>query len=174
MRKKVLIDFLSSFVLLILSSFIILLPLFGVSDVKTVLSIVFGSIALLKLVQFIFIFKDKDYESLGTFFVSLGAFIWTRVSDLDVKNLVLLLLVFIAFMSLLKLKKADFYHDRKNKMWILRLFILFVFLMNGLLISLNLQHEGIVQIIMIGNFLFVSSILDMIDPIVIYLMENRK
>ena len=87
--------------------------------------------------------------------------------------MVLVLLIWMGLMCLIKLKKADFYHDKKNKMWILRLFILFVFLTSGLLTGINLYYEASVQTIIVGFFFFLNGVLDAIDPITLYLMENK-
>ena len=77
-------------------------------------------------------------------------------------------------MSLIKLKNADFYHDRENKMWILRLLILFIFIASGLLTSINLFYDNSVQILLIGYFFLVNSILDTISPLVEYISRGNK
>ena len=59
-------------------------------------------------------------------------------------------------------------------MWILRIFILFAFLTSGLLTGLNLYYEASVQTIIIGFFFYLNGILDVVDPIALYLMENNK
>ena len=59
-------------------------------------------------------------------------------------------------------------------MWILRLFILFAFLTSGLLTGLNLYYEASVQTIIVGFFFLINGILDIVDPIALYLMENSK
>ena len=83
-------------------------------------------------------------------------------------------MIWLGISSLIKLKKADFYHDRDNKMWILRLFILFVFLTTGLIFSLNLMYENSVQILIIGCFFLINSLLDAVDPLVTYLMRSSS
>ena len=76
-------------------------------------------------------------------------------------------------MSLVKLKKADFYHDKQNKMWLMRLFILFSFIAINLILCLNLMYEKEVQILIIGFYFLINSLLDTIDPLVSYLMESK-
>ena len=76
-------------------------------------------------------------------------------------------------MALIKLKKADFYHDRSNKMWILRIFILIAFLSVGLLLGINLIQDKQVQILLISFIFIVNSLLDTIDPIVRYILESK-
>ncbi len=174
MKKKEIVDFISSLSLMILTCVVLLLPTFGIDNVKLVLTIIFGFYTLIKLSSFILIIKEKDYESLLTGAISLAGLIAIHYMELSTKNLALILLIWLGVSSLIKLKKADFYHDRENKMWILRLFILFVFLTTGLIFSLNLMYDSSVQIIMIGSFFLVNSILDMIDPLVMYLMRSNS
>ena len=174
MKKKVVIDLIVSIILLILASIILLLPTFRIKDVKMVLLMIFSIYAALKFIQFIFIFKERDFESLFTGFISLLGFVSLLFVKITTQKLVLILLVWMGVMSLIKLKKADFYHDRENKMWILRLFMLFVFLVSGLLMGMNLAYERTVQITIIGFFFFINSLLDTIDPIVIYLLGDKK
>ena len=174
MKKKELVDFFTGISLMLLAGIILLLPTFKVNDLSFILKTVFGFYALIKLAQYIIILKEKDTESLFTCLISLGAMLSLFLVKLNTKNIVLILLIWMGLMCLVKLKKADFYHDRKNKMWILRIFILFVFLTAGLLTGLNLYYEESVQTIIIGFFFFINGILDVIDPIALYLMENCK
>ena len=159
---------------MLLAGVILLFPSFKVNNLSFILKVVFGFYTLIKLTQFLFIFKEKDYESLLTCLISALALLSLFIINLTIQNLVLILMIWMALMCLIKLKKADFYHDRKNKMWLLRLFILFTFLTTGLLTGINLYYEVDVQTIIIGFFFLINGILDTIDPIVLYLMENKQ
>lgn len=172
MRKKELIDLITGISLMLIAAIVLLLPSFKVNDLSFILKMIFGFYALIKFVQFILIMKDKDYESLFTSIVSLVSLISLFIIELSNKHLILVLMIWMGLMCLVKLKKADFYHDRKNKMWILRLFILFAFLTTGLLTGMNLYYESSVQTIIIGFFFFINGILDIIDPLALYLMEK--
>ncbi len=178
MKKKGVVDLITNVSLFILASIVLLLPLFKITDLKMILTIIFGLYTLVKITGFILIINEHDYESLFTSIISLCALIAVYFLEMNTQNISLILLTWMGLMCLVKLKKADFYHDRKNKMWILRLFILFAFLTSGLLTGLNLFHEKNVQIIIIGYFFLNNSILDIIDPIASYLMgvknENNK
>lgn len=169
MKKKEITDFIVGLSLMILAGCILLLPTFKVTNIKNVLLTIFSFYAIFKLVGFIIIYKEKDYESLFTSLVSIAGIIASLFLELTTKNIVLILMIWMGLMSLIKLKKADFYHDRQNKMWILRLLILFIFLASGLLTGLNLFYESQVQILVIGYFFLINGILDTIDPIVSYL-----
>ena len=173
MKKKELVDLITGLSLMLLAGVILLLPSFKVNDLSFILKTIFGFYALIKLTQFLLIIKEKDLESLFTCLISLGALISLFLIEFTTKNMVLVLLIWMGIMCLIKLKKADFYHDRQNKMWILRLFILFAFLTSGLLTGLNLYYEASVQTIIVGFFFFINGILDVVDPISKYLMENK-
>ena len=173
MNKKELVDLVTGISLMLLAGVILLLPTFKFNDLAFILKTVFGFYALIKLTQFLFTIKNKDFESLFTCIISIGALISLFLIELSTKNMVLVLLIWMGLMCLIKLKKADFYHDRKNKMWILRLFMLFAFLTSGLLTGLNLYYDSSVQTIIVGYFFFINSILDIIDPIVCFLMESK-
>ena len=174
MKKKELVDLITGISLMLLASVILLLPTFKINDLSFILKIIFGFYALIKLTQFLLILKEKDIESLFTCLISLGALISLFLIDLTTPNMVLVLMIWMALMCLNKLKKGDFYHDRQNKMWVLRLFILFAFLTAGLLTGLNLYYEASVQTIIVGFFFLINGLLDVIDPITLYLMESYK
>lgn len=178
MKKKEITDFIVSISLMIMSICIIVLGYFEVTDLKLILSIAFGFYAVIKLTQFIIIRKEKDVQSLFTGIISLGACLAITCFDLKMKYIILTILIWMGLMCLIKLKKADFYHDRGNKMWILRIFMLFVFIVSALLTGLNLTHESDIQILVIGSFLLLNSILEAIDPLVLYIVgvsnENNQ
>ena len=47
------------------------------------------------------------------------------------------------------------------------------FLTTGLLTGINLYYEASVQTIIIGFFFFINGLLDVVDPIAMYLMEKN-
>lgn len=115
MKKKELIDLITGISLILLAGVILLLPTFKVNDLGFILKIIFGFYTLIKLTQFLLILRDKDTESLFTFLISLSALISLFFIKLSTKNIVLILLIWMGLMCLVKLKKADFYHDKKIK-----------------------------------------------------------
>lgn len=174
MKKKELVDFIVGLLLMFLAVCIILLPTFKITNIKIVLLTIFGFYTMFKITSFILIYKEKDYESLFTSLVSGSSLIATSLIELTTKNIALILMIWMGLMSLIKLKKADFYHDRENKMWILRLLILFIFIASGLLTSINLFYDNSVQILLIGYFFLVNSVLDTISPLVEYISRGNK
>lgn len=174
MKKKEITEFVIGLILLILAGCIILLPTFKVINIKNILIVIFSFYSIFKLISFLLTYKEKDYESLFTSLVSIGCLITVFLFELTIKKIVLILMIWMGLMSLIKLKKADFYHDRENKMWIIRIIILFIFIASGLLTGINLFYENSVQVILIGNFFFINGILDTISPVVEYLNRGKN
>jgi uncharacterized membrane protein HdeD (DUF308 family) len=69
-------------------------------------------------------------------------------------------------MSLTKLKKADYYHDRRDRMWKYSATNLGLFLLTGLLASINLAYGLETQIIVLGFFILINGILELFEPII--------
>ena len=164
MNKKIMVDFTSNLVLLVLMSCLLLFPIFEITNIQLILNLAFGLNALIKLINFLVVWKNKDFEGLFTFLVCIGALIAINFINLTSKNIAMTLLIWGLFMCLIKLKKADFYHDRLNKMWILRIFILLVFMALTILVSINLIFNEL-TIILLAFYFFINSLLDTIDPI---------
>ena len=173
MNKKEITDFIIGLLLLALASIIILLPTFKITNIRNILLTIFSFYTIFKLTGFILILKDKDYENLFTSFVSFLALLTSILIDLTTKNIVIILMIWMGLMSLIKLKKADFYHDRENKMWIIRVLILFIFLASGLLTGINLFYDSNVQTLLIGYFFLINGILDTISPLVEYISRGK-
>ena len=83
--------------------------------------------------------------------------------------LALCLLIWIILLSLIKLKKGDYYNDRKNKMWIFEVICLVLFILTGLLTTMNLYYENDIQVLVLGYFFLIHGLLELFDPIVISL-----
>jgi hypothetical protein len=92
--------------------------------------------------------------------------------DNNPKNLALVMLMWIIFMSLIKLKKCDYYHDRQKRIYILRIITLLLFILIGLLTVINLYYDAEIQVLILGYFYFIHGILELVDPITNYLVRT--
>lgn len=174
MKFKQKVDFFSSISFILIGTFLLLLSLFNVTNIKLLNIIVFSFISLVNLIRFILVRKDKDYEGLHIFIISLCSLIFTIVSDItNIKKLYYIIMFWVGFMSLANLKKMDYYHDRKNNMWKLQAFIFGAFLLTGLLTCINLAHSSSVQIIILGYLYLTCGILKTLDPLAIVLIKNK-
>ena len=143
-----------------------------VKNLKLALCSLFAAIALLKFINLLNI-DSKDHEDLWASVLAMIAFIALFYFDLLTKNIILIFLIWLGLMSLVKLKKADYYHDKKDKMWIFKIFTLFVMLGLGLVISLNLQTND-VNVKLFALFFMFNSVIDALEPLIIYLKDNYE
>ena len=175
MNKKQKVELIIAAFLIICGSLVLIFPLFQFVKVKFIFISVLAVYGLLNLIKFILVRESKDYEGLFTTLASIVALI--VVCFLDVDNvpwyLALSLFIWIIFMSLIKLKKADYYNDRKNKVWILEIVTLILFILSGLLTTINLYYENDIQVLVLGYFYLIHGILELVDPLTIYLTAKK-
>lgn len=168
-KQKYIIEIIIALFMIISGAITLMLPMLGINSTKEVICLLFGLISLLSLCIFIKKPKDKDKESIATFLVSLvtcGLYLFLENKPI---NLALILLFFLGMVSLIRLKKADFYNDRKNKVWKVQIITLGIFILTGILTSINLYYQSEVQILMFGYFFLINGILELIDPLILYL-----
>ncbi len=173
MKKRNTIEFITNLALVILSFGILLMPMFKFDDLKIILLVILGLYSLMKLTSFLLIRKKDEFESLIMGITSLIAFIGVYFLKLNGKVLLLIILIWMGINALVKLKKADYYHDRKDKMWILKLFLLIIFIANGLFTSINLFNNT-TQLVAMGYFFLISSLLDTIEVLVKMITGEEK
>ena len=175
MNKKQKVELIIAAFLIVCGSLVLIFPLFKFVQVKLVFISVLGVYGLLNLIKFILVRESKDYEGLLTTLASTISLV--IVCFLDVENvpwyLALSLFIWIIFMSLIKLKKADYYNDRKNKVWILEIVTLILFILSGLLTTINLYYENDIQILVLGYFYLIHGILELVDPLTNYLVGKK-
>ena len=175
MKKKQIVDLIIALILVLCGSLLLIFPLLSFINVKKIFLVVLIVYGLLNLIQFLLTIKDKDYEGLFTAFASFITIV--VVSSLDIEKvpwyLALSLFIWIILMSLIKLKKADYYHDRKNNVWILKIVTLILFILSGLLTIINLYYSSDVQILVLGFFYLIHGILELLDPLTLYIVDKR-
>lgn len=176
MKKKQKIDLSIAILLILIGIILTILPKFNLINIRIILFIVMMVYATLNMVQYVLTVESNDMEGLYTSILSYVVGILGLVFNLfdNLLQMVLLLFAWIILMSLIKLKKCDYYNDRHNKMWILKLITLSLFILTGVLTCINLYYTNDIQLIILGFFFYIHGILEMIDPIVIYLMENKN
>ncbi|MBQ6687192.1 MAG: hypothetical protein IJN03_01560 [Bacilli bacterium] len=175
MSVKTKADIITSLSLIICSSIVILLPLLSINNVKVTFIIIMLFYMVSNLINYLLVKKSKDREGLYTSIVCLISLILANILNVMENPIYLafILLIWTFGMSLVKLKKADYYHDRKNNMWIMHIITLFIFILIGLLTAVNLYYAAEIQILMLGNFFFINGILDLIDPLANLIKEKN-
>lgn len=151
-------------------------PLVNFLNVKNIFLGVLIIYAILNFIKFLLTFKSKDYEGLLTFLASVVTMIVALKVDISLKpwNLAITLFVWIVMMSLIKLKKSDYYNDRNSKMWIIKIANLILFIVAGILATINLYYTVDIQILVLGFFFFINGILELVDPLANYILDEKK
>lgn len=167
MKKKQIVDVSIALILILIGMLLLIMPLFQVSNINYLSTLVFGAYTVLNAIQFILTLDSKDYEGLHSAIASLVVMIATIViKDTSPRVLAMELMTWITLMSLAKIKKMDYYHDRRDRMWKLRVFNLVFFIIAGILASINLSYSSMVQILVLGFFMLIHGILEIFDPVV--------
>ena len=171
MKTKQRVDFAIDLSLCLIGIINILLGIVGFTNVKLLLVIVFGLYAMINLLQYVLTNKSQDYEGLYTFLASLVLAIICFFIDLGkVNNLTIIVFAWVIMMSVIKFIKTDYYNDRKDKMWKIRIFTLITFITVGVLSAISLNYDKNTQVLVLGYFFFIHGILELIDPLTKYLI----
>ncbi len=152
-----------------------LLPLFDIIEVEKVFFVTMLIYGIINVIKNSLVIKTKDYSGFfiaGASLVVLILMFFLKIED-SPWNLALTLFIWIIIMSLIKLKKSDYYHDRKNKLWKLNIINLVLFIISGVLTTLNLNYTGDIQILVLGFFFLINGILELMNPICAYLLEKN-
>ena len=171
MKLKQKIDTVINSTLIVLGLLTIAAGAFKFSNIKTVFIAIMFSYALLNLFQFISTRKSKDYEGLYTFLASLTIGIVDLFLPFSNENILTIsLMSWVTIMAVIKFIKTDYYNDRKDRMWKLRVILLLLFIMVGIITSISLNYSDSVNVMIIGYFFLIHGILELIDPITKYLI----
>jgi len=164
-----------SVLFLLFGSFILCCPILNIDNITTIYRLFLGTLAFLQVLKFAILYKQKDYTNFFAFLISIilciGSFIWDFTGTPRI--LALTLLIWILVIALVKLKKADYYNDRKSKVWCMEVALLLMFLLTGVLTCLNFAYESKTQIIVLGYFIFISGIFEVVESLLLYLTKGK-
>ena len=173
MKLKQKVDVVINSLLVIIGIVIVILSIFGFNNVGLVLVVTMGLYSILNLVQFILTREHKDYEGLYTSFASavVGGISYYFSSNGN-HNLGIIVMAWVTIMAVIKFIKSDYYNDRRDKMWQMRIFSLLLFIVLGVITTLSLNYFVDSQVVILGYFFFVHGILELFDPLTKYLMQG--
>ena len=175
MNRRTLVEFVTAWFLVLAGGIMTVLPIFNVSNVKLVFIVVIALYGVIHLIKNFFILTAKDYSGFSTSLSCVVALVLMLFLDVNDSpwNLALILFIWVILMSLTKLKESDYYHDRKSKLWELNIVNLILFILTGILAAINLYYTGDIQILVLGFFFLINGILELMDPLVAYLIEKN-
>ncbi len=164
-------------IFIILNGFFLLLcPILQLTSMSNLFlgSLIFQAISYALL--FMATIKEKNYLPALTCLVTIIISIVQAIFNVanTPKHLAITLLIWLLFLSLIKLKKADQYHDKKSKMWQLEIAGLFLFVFTGILTSINFLFSIETSILIFGYFILIMGILDFFDSFLAYLTKGKK
>ena len=172
MKQKQKVDMIIDTILIVIGIVMLILPTFGITNIKNLFFTIMILYAILNFIQFILTRKSKDYEGLYTTIISLGvALVGLFFSFTNPFQLAVSLLSWTTLMGVAKLIKTNYYNDKRDRMYKLRIFTLVAFLVLGLLTSINLYHDQEIQVVVLGFFFYTHGILELVDPLDKYLLK---
>jgi len=175
MDRRTFIEFITAWILILTSCVVMVLPIFNFNDVKSIFIGIIAIYGISHLFKNFTTLASKDYSGFSTSLNSVVILVLMLFLDINDSpwNLALLLFIWIILMSLTKLKESDYYHDRKNKLWKLNVFNLLLFILVGILTTINLYYTSDIQILVLGFFFLIHGILELMDPLVAYIIEKK-
>lgn len=173
MKIKQKVDIVIDSFLVVIGMLIIVLAKLNYNDVKLLFIGTMISYAVLNLLQFLLTRKSKDYEGLYTFIASMVVGIVGIYFSFDKENVLSVsIMSWVTMMAVIKFIKTDYYNDRRDRMWKLRIVTLVLFMLVGILTSISLNYSTNVQVLVIGFFFLIHGILELVDPITKYLLSR--
>lgn len=174
-EENALASFLCSFIIFALGVFILCCPVLHILDFTFVYPLFFGVYALTDLVLFALSYHRKEYSYFVSFLVSFVLFVLLFVFDLtsSPRSIALSLLIFVLFNSLAKLKRADYYHDKKSKMWTVEVVLLGLFFLTSIFTSMNFAFGVETQILVLGFFTIICGIFKVVEWLIVYLTKGK-
>ena len=141
----------------------------------TMLYLTFMVYSLIKILEYFLTKPKDDYEELYTTIVcAIAAFSGFKYIDYNPPMVLsLTLAVWVCAMAIIKLIKIDYLHDRNDKMMYINLGTFFLFLLLGLLTSINLYFSETVQFLMLGFFFICVGILDLTEDVIRILTDKN-
>lgn len=162
-RFKNRVNLISSGVILLLGILLFIFPWFDIEEPNDLLYLLFAIYAGVKLIEYILTRNGTDRENLYTaiacILASISGFKFHSYSSPMVLSLTLI--SWVAIMSVIKLIKLDYYHDRKNGMFYVNLVSFSLFLLLGLLTSINLYFNETVETLMLAFFFVCNGLLSL-------------
>lgn len=175
MDRRTLVEFITGWILVLAGGIMTILPIFSITNVRMVFIAIIAVYGIIHLIKNFFILEAKDFSGFRTAASCIVALVLMMFMDINDSpwNLALILFIWVILMSLTKLKESDYYHDKKNKLWELNVINLILFILTGVLTSVNLYYTGDVQILVLGFFFLINGILELMDPLAAYIMEKK-
>lgn len=176
-NKKNIINLIASSTLLIFGIALLIFPRFGINNPINIMYIAFAVYALVKLIEYFLTKNGSDFEnlysSIASAIAALSGFRFASYENIPLV-LSLTLITWIFIMAIIKLIKLDYYHDRENGMVYVNLVTFTLFILIGILTSINLYFEQTVQSLMLGFFFLINGVLSLAENAIRILVTHNN
>ncbi|MDD4706139.1 MAG: hypothetical protein PHS24_02865 [Bacilli bacterium] len=176
MNKRDKINLLVSGILILFGIMLVIYPLLGELSPNRLLYIVLSIYGVIKLIEYTKSKIDGDKEDLYTGIIC----VLVALSGIKFLNnnaaivISMTLASWTGLMAIIKLIKLDYYHDRGNIMIYTNLVTFSLFLLMGLLTSLNLYFDHTVQTLILGYFFIINGLLNLLEDAVRISFDYKK
>ena len=90
------------------------------------------------------------------------------------KSFSFFLLMNALLISFIKLKKADYFHDRKNILWRVELSFLLLYLLTTILLCVNLANTNDILILLFGFYIYILGVIEFMEALIANLRGKLK
>ena len=155
-----------SSVLLLIGLLILVVPFLGFMEPNMLLYVVFSIYALIKIIEVIITKNyggdnEDIYTAIACALAAISGFKYINYDPPMVLSITLA--SWVSIMAIIKLIKLDYYHDRENGMLYVNLVTFSLFILIGLLTSINLYFNETVQVLMLGFFFIINGLLNLAE-----------
>ncbi len=162
MKQKITTGKLFSFILVLIGISYLIYPWFGNERPINLFYFFLGIYSSLKFIEYLFQKEKSDKENLYATIASVLIPLLRLIKlPKDGMLLPLSILTWVAFMSIVKLIKLDYLHDRGLPMFRFKLVGFIIFIVLGIITSYSLYFEPKVQIIIMGFFITILGVIDL-------------
>lgn len=168
-------DFSSVMGAIILLFYGVILSFSVITDLKWGISIFYLLYALTHAISFIFYRKEKEFSNLFLFIIGILFFVISIYGNFlnEPRIFSMFILGWTLLVSLVKLKKADYFHDRKNKLWLVEMTCLVLFLISEILFCIQLDNDREIVMVLLGYSIYTVGIFELLEAILIFVTKGK-
>jgi len=174
-KEKFFWEILGSLLIVFYGSFLTLAQLFSLEDLSFLITIFFALYGAVHLLISLYYFKEKQFSHLLLGIIGV-VFFWifyfgNILSSL--KSLSSSLFAFAFLSSLVKLGRADYFHDRKSMIWRIEISLLLFFMLTVVLVSLNLKNSQEVVVLLFGFLSYLTGLFEFFEALILNLVKEK-
>ncbi len=169
-KENIIINIIVGFFTLAIGVILLTFPNTNFEEANTLLYVIMTGLAVIKFIQYFLTrrFSPKDYEHLFVAIACVLAATSGLVFNSEKTEMVLALTLigWVAIVAIIKLIKIDYLMDQDNDLWYVFLIDFGLFILIGVLTSINLFYDVVVQTLMLGFFFAFFGFMEIAKPLI--------